>query len=415
MSQSSILLFIGADDVHQRVVERLPSGAPTLVRCHDALELRGRLAEAALVIIDDGPEAGDALCRRLRDSPASSTLPLILCAPAGTQSVWADQVVDRVLLDTFESALRGLCPNLPAAPARSPGGYAYSPKASAAAPPPKEPGLQTTLETRIKAVDQLLASGADPAAHADLIATTSKLLDESQRAINEALKTAALSRMRELTTARNVLFEKFQRFRSSRPAAPAAPAASPGATTHPEEAPPPTATTTTGTKSALTRAAEAKQRETRAKSRPAPPTRRGRSGTKPPGSSRTALLLGIGAIVLGSAAAVFILYRPAPHKPASELARNSNMRPQVTRVEIEKTDDGLRVRPLATDPERDPITFRIRWFVNGQPVRGVDGAELSKQRYPRKATVQVEITPADRFGLGKPMVSRPLRASGDYH
>lgn len=423
-----MLLFIGADDVYQRVSARLPSGAPPLVRCRDALELRGRLQEAALVIIDDGPEAGDALCRRLRDSPASSGLPLILCAPAGTQSVWADQVVDRVTMDTLEPALRELCPALPKAPSRSPGGYAFSAKAAAAAPPAKEPTLLETLETRRKAVDGLLSSGADAAAHADLITTTSKLLDESQRAINEALKTAALGRMRELTAARNVLFEKLQRFRSSRPAG--APTSAAGETTPgPEQgatgerraasergaasqrgtASERIALGPAATKSSLTLAAEAKEREARAKTRPAPPVR---PRTKAPGSSsRMALWLGIAAIVLGAAAAVFVLYRPGPR--TSALARNDNLRPKVTRVDIEKTPEGLRVRPMATDPERDPITFRIRWLVNGQPVRGVDGAELSKREYPRKATVQVEITASDGLGSGQPMISRPLRADGD--
>lgn len=379
------------------------------------------------MIIDDGPETGDALCRRLRDSPASSGLPLILCAPAGTQSVWADQVVDRVTMDTLEPALRELCPALPPPPSRSPGGYAFSAK-PAAAPPTKEPTLLEALVARSKAVDGLLSCGADAAAHADLITTTSKLLDESQRAINEALKTAALGRMRELTAARNVLFEKLQRFRSSRPAA--APTSAAGETTPgPEQgatgerraasergaasqrgtASERIALGSASTKSSLTLAAEAKEREARAKNRPAPPVR---PRTEAPGSSsRMALWLGIAAIVLGAAAAVFVLYRPGPR--TSALARNDNLRPKVTRVDIEKTPEGLRVRPMATDPERDPITFRIRWLVNGQPVRGVDGAELSKRQYPPKATVQVEITPSDGFGNGQPMISRPLRADGE--
>lgn len=62
----------------------------------------------------------------------------------------------------------------------------------------------------------------------------------------------------------------------------------------------------------------------------------------------------------------------------------------------------------AQDVDRNPLSFRYRWIVNGQPVRTQDGEQLSPELLKRGDTVSVEIWPHDGTVEGRPFTTEPL-------
>ena len=62
----------------------------------------------------------------------------------------------------------------------------------------------------------------------------------------------------------------------------------------------------------------------------------------------------------------------------------------------------------AQDVDRNPLSFRYRWIVNGQPVRNQDGEQLSPELLKRGDTVSVEIWPHDGMVEGRPFTTEPL-------
>ena len=62
----------------------------------------------------------------------------------------------------------------------------------------------------------------------------------------------------------------------------------------------------------------------------------------------------------------------------------------------------------AQDVDRNPLSFRYRWIVNGQPVRNQDGEQLLPELLKRGDAVSVEIWPHDGMVEGRPFTSEPV-------
>ncbi|MBU6433969.1 MAG: hypothetical protein KJS98_11710 [Nitrospirae bacterium] len=62
----------------------------------------------------------------------------------------------------------------------------------------------------------------------------------------------------------------------------------------------------------------------------------------------------------------------------------------------------------AQDIDRNPLSFRYRWIVNGQPVRNQDGEQLSPELLKRGDAVSVEILPYDGVVEGRPFTMEPV-------
>ena len=56
----------------------------------------------------------------------------------------------------------------------------------------------------------------------------------------------------------------------------------------------------------------------------------------------------------------------------------------------------------AEDPDRNPVSFRYQWLVNGKPVVGETGATIEPRFLKRDDVVAVEVTPLDAYTSGKP-------------
>ena len=62
----------------------------------------------------------------------------------------------------------------------------------------------------------------------------------------------------------------------------------------------------------------------------------------------------------------------------------------------------------AQDVDRNPLSFRYRWIVNGEPVRNQDGEQLSPELLKRGDALSVEIWPHDGMVEGRPFTTEPL-------
>ena len=62
----------------------------------------------------------------------------------------------------------------------------------------------------------------------------------------------------------------------------------------------------------------------------------------------------------------------------------------------------------AQDIDRNPLSFRYRWIVNGQPIRDQEGEQLSPQLLKRGDAVSVEIWPHDGMIEGSPFTTEQV-------
>lgn len=62
----------------------------------------------------------------------------------------------------------------------------------------------------------------------------------------------------------------------------------------------------------------------------------------------------------------------------------------------------------AQDVDLNPLRFRYRWIVNGQPLRNQDGEQLPPELLKRGDTVSVKVWPHDGMVEGSPFTSEPL-------
>lgn len=68
----------------------------------------------------------------------------------------------------------------------------------------------------------------------------------------------------------------------------------------------------------------------------------------------------------------------------------------------------ILVRVDAQDVDRNPLSFRYRWIVNGQTVRNQEGEQLPQELLKRGDAVSVEIWPHDGIVEGRAFTTEPL-------
>jgi translation initiation factor IF-1 len=88
------------------------------------------------------------------------------------------------------------------------------------------------------------------------------------------------------------------------------------------------------------------------------------------------------------------------HPPAVRSARIVPVPPVLS--------EPVSVQVEAEDPDRDPLTFRYQWLVNGEPVPGAVGHQLSTDALKRGDRVSVEVIPFDGKGQGAPYRTEPV-------
>lgn len=98
--------------------------------------------------------------------------------------------------------------------------------------------------------------------------------------------------------------------------------------------------------------------------------------------------------------------RPADTQPVQ------NRPPSVVLAAITTSDPdastSLQVRYSASDPEGDPITFDIRWFVDDNLVQTGPSDVLQPGAYRKGSSVYAEVIPADRQSSGNAYKTSPV-------
>lgn len=111
--------------------------------------------------------------------------------------------------------------------------------------------------------------------------------------------------------------------------------------------------------------------------------------------------------VLGAIALVIVKLLAVQHdKPVAQAAAPVNNPPEVQTLEIVLSPSKVIARPQGRDIDGDPLRYRYRWTVAGQPQR-THGALLSRNLVSPGQTVEVEATPVDSHGAS----GRPMRSS----
>lgn len=93
--------------------------------------------------------------------------------------------------------------------------------------------------------------------------------------------------------------------------------------------------------------------------------------------------------------------------------RTTGNHPPVVRAAILQPTPVVLTGPIvvqveAQDIDLNPLSFRYRWIVNGQPVRNQDGEQLSPELLKRGDAVSVEIWPHDGRVEGRPFTTEPV-------
>jgi hypothetical protein len=110
-------------------------------------------------------------------------------------------------------------------------------------------------------------------------------------------------------------------------------------------------------------------------------------------------------VILGALA----LYSRRGERNAPPPPINKHQPPQMVYVVIEQTLGGIIARPQAKTEVRIPISFTIRWFVNGTEIRDERTARLPVNKYRLGDIIQAEVTPVNQYNAGKPMSSNQLK------
>ncbi len=95
----------------------------------------------------------------------------------------------------------------------------------------------------------------------------------------------------------------------------------------------------------------------------------------------------------------------------SPLARNNH--PPIVRSARIVPDPPVLSGPIwvqveGEDPDRDPLTFRYQWLVNGEPLSGATGHQLNSDHLKRGDRLSVEVIPFDGKAQGAPYRSEPV-------
>ncbi len=426
--------------------------------CATQGQVLDRAAEASLVIVNlDIAGGAEDLCQRLRADPSSAKVPIVVVAPAGVPRYpdVNDQVIDGDL-DQLLAALGRQVPSVgpaKAAVASPEGGEAFDVESHTGMwrwaeesetwppPPPEAAGRDMAEFTREFAgyVNSLLEAygflGQLSPAEVELLTDRSQqvvermdeVLNLTQTAVNDALKRGQLGIMREMSTARNVVYERMRQLRAAlrdyREESPASaesadptPAGDPPEIVDPAE---PSSVAARPVESEISRAARAKEvarRQQRkedavkiSRPRPARGGRRRRvTGTAKktsPASSR--VFLAVAGLTVVAVAAVAFLVAPSLSK-APPSSKPANLAPVMQSVVLQQHPEGVRAEAKAVDTEADPISFFFRWRVNGKMARSASGPLLGTDGYKQGDSVQAEVTATDAIARGAPMLSQPL-------
>lgn len=467
------VLVAGGGNLYVELLDAFPPTLCSLVYVDSAEEAQDQAADASLVVIEAGIKGGGMdLCRRLRSDKVTGHIPLILRVTSKQDHVQALSDA-RILSSDMKGlikAMRQLCPELAGPPPESlseEDGLAQDegwfddgeqtvlyrrPEGDAAAagqwppPPPERRVGQEMGDFALNYsgyVNSLLEALEDPgklgaaeqARLSEMSAATlvdgERRLAEIQAAVMEALVGKDLDRMKLLSGAKNAIFDKLQRMKpllgkldATRAVSPSSPAL-PGSPSSPNLKGPP------AKKSELTLAAEAKAAETKAQEAKAKKdeARQKKPAGKTPPPQRAAYRAGSGAlrgesergtpawlvvllvvVLLGGGGTIWWLLRSG----SGATAQVSNSAPIMKSVNLESTPAGFVVRALAEDPENDPITFVIRWYVDNQLVESERSVRLRTDLYQPGQQIQVEVTPSDGTSSGAPMRSAivPAPTSG---
>lgn len=99
--------------------------------------------------------------------------------------------------------------------------------------------------------------------------------------------------------------------------------------------------------------------------------------------------------------------------PAEDAVSIDNAPPVGVEVLIEPseafTDSVLTAVPEGTDEDGDVLTWSYVWLRGGEPIPGIDAAEIDGSFFEKNDQIIVEATPNDGFVDGEPVRSSPLR------
>lgn len=490
------ILVVGDPALKSGLTANLAPGSCHVVHCDTAQAALNIASDAAAVILQARAPGTEDFCRRLRADPITASVPLLVRGGSHQATSYADEVLSTDLQQTLD-VLYTYLPEL-----LDPSTYESVDDLDDEEDPPEffDINESTVIWRRPEGVDDwpqpppeyhegedpldyargyagyvnsLVEAGESPGTYSEaqlvrldemshrVVGAMDEVLGTIQNAINGALRAGDLRRMRELSAAKNVLFEKLQRLRTMRNAerkrpAPAPKAAPAPATTEglsgptgplkPSDLarnadPAPTNPLSTGPqvppvidgaaalgdtgpqrKSRLTLAAEAKEKERlrvekeRGQAQRAAAKERHASARVAGGGSAFAsrtLWLVIVALAVVAGGAVYLLRGGLGSSGAPERTNPHNKAPVMRYVTIQETAQGVIVRPKAEDPEGDSISYAIRWSVDGQVLADAMATTLPRNRYKLGQLVAVEVTPNDPFGGGQPMASQPLKITGN--
>jgi hypothetical protein len=101
--------------------------------------------------------------------------------------------------------------------------------------------------------------------------------------------------------------------------------------------------------------------------------------------------------------------------PARASVRVGNQPPQILGASIEPAGqitaaNPVSVRPKALDPDRDALSFRYTWRVNGRVV-AEDAPVLSTDKFKRGDTVEFTVVASDGQADSEPLAAKPIRVA----
>ena len=466
------VLVAGDETLYLDLSEKLPSTVCRILYCETYGETLDRGAEATAVIVDERMRGGgEELCRRLRSDPLTASVPVILRA-SQNNSQYADYVVSFDLAPTL-SALEHYCPDIagvatPApskteneAPTDSAGTPTPSPETSDKivaddetfeneqntvvarvpdnelhwpGPPEKGNDDKAYLREYAAYVSSLLDAFKKPESLSEqesiglqqrsykIVDGMDQTLSAAQKSVNNALLAKNLDLMRELSSAKNVLFEKLQQLRTVvnevGVTLPKEPTVAPRPRRSTAEAR--AAALSASQKSRLTLEAEKRAKQKRADAKQAAAAAAPKASTtqrKQRATSSSSFLKQPGfwtlvVLLLAGGGVTYYIVQQKQAEKVAKINKSGNKPPVMKYVTVKESPSGVFARPDASDPENDQIRFRFSWYVNNERVRGANTNMLRPSLYKAGDSVQVEVLPRDGHSRGRPMRSQPLGIVG---
>lgn len=457
------VIIAGDEPFYYILQEKFPLSICDLIFCDTLATALSRSTDADLIVVDYNlPGGGEELCKRLRADPITAVIPVVLRSSKVTPSDLANHVIPAENIERTMRVMCHLCPRLANPPKE--GLVSFDPdneepvfdveqstvvwrrdesiphiSDSWPQPPPKtdniqDPALFTTTFTGY--VNSLVEGYRErkklsskelrrlETYSAQVVNQTENFLSITQSAVNDTLKRGDLKVMRELSAARNVLYEKLKVLSSfvdqppkkadiSKAEKPAQSLTQP-----PLKIPSDPSLISTGPqpkaipqkKSELTLAAE-KLKSQRAKEKKILVKKHVRKRKISSTARKTPTNFPVWiwvAIVGGCIALLIALLVFSPSSPTSNEATHDNISPKMIEITMQQTPAGIIAYPKAHDQDGNSVSFSVRWLVDGQTVPDARSLRLAPKYYDIGRTIEVEITPDDGYGQGTPMRSQPL-------